>query len=81
MRKSKNVQIHVMSLALLSIIICFLPLNTINAQPQFCFGVCDIEWSPSNDNLLAMITETGLWLYDANETNNAPVLYEIENPT
>lgn len=32
---------------------------------SYCLGNCDIAWSPTQDDLLAIVNDEGLWLYQA----------------
>jgi WD40 repeat protein len=43
--------------------------------------VCDFEWSPTNDKLLAAITIDGLRLYTIEEDQVEYDLFTIEKPT
>lgn len=44
-----------------------------------CDGVCDVDWSPTNANLLASVNELGLWIYYLDTPENAPVLFPVMN--
>jgi WD40 repeat protein len=38
-------------------------------RPGDCSGICDLAWSPVEENILGVVDEFGLWLYDTNETD------------
>src|SRR5688572_11296366 len=44
-------------------------------------GVCDLAWSPVDNNLLAAVNKFGLWLYDASKRDSTPVLFSFPNAT
>lgn len=55
--------------------------SSVAAQSINCVEICDIEWSPTEEDLLAVVTEIGLWLHHVNDMDSTPILYQIENVT
>ena len=51
------------------------------AEELVCSGVCDLEWSPTDENLLAAVNHYGLWLYDIRESESKPALFPFQNAT
>lgn len=67
---------------ILSIFILLGSTTTVSAQPSaYCSGVCDLEWSPVEENLLGAVNEFGLWLVDMNESKSSPRFFTRENVT
>jgi hypothetical protein len=51
----------------------------VSAQPTaYCSGICDLAWSPVEENLLGAVDESGLWLVDTNMSESDPQFFPHE---
>jgi WD40 repeat protein len=67
---------------MLSIFILLTSAGLVSAQPwRDCSGICNLEWSPVEENLFAAVDEFGLWLIDTNESNSPPQFFPHEFAT
>jgi WD40 repeat protein len=65
---------------ILTIFILLASVTIISAQPYAdCSGICDLAWSPVEENLLGAVDEFGLWLVDLNESESDPLFFSHEN--
>jgi WD40 repeat protein len=65
--------------AILCIFILLASSTVVSAQSAAdCSGICDLAWSPVEENLLGAVDEFGLWLIDTNESESDPQFFSHE---